>query len=79
LESYTAFDDGIEIWSDPDAVSPQGSEGMYRYVDGEERFLPGDWVGAAEVFDRSNSITIYDERPEQDVAPRYPRRSGREG
>ncbi|MDZ7731748.1 MAG: hypothetical protein U5R31_00345 [Acidimicrobiia bacterium] len=74
---YQGVDDGTEIWWDPDASGPDetGTEGtgMYRYVDGGERYLPGEWPEEdPDVFVEEGSVTIYDEPPEAEVAPDYP-------
>jgi hypothetical protein len=80
---YLAADDVTEIWWDPDAEGPQenGKEGkgMYRYVAMGKRYLPGE-LPATEpaVFDEADTVLVYDERPEADRPPEYPRRSGRE-
>lgn len=80
---YLAADDVTLIWWDPDEPDPRtdaGNVGMYRYVDGGARYLPGELGDATgEFFDPDGTIVVYDERPEGDRPPRYPRRSGREG
>jgi len=74
---YNGIDDAVEIWFDPDAVGPdergKDGKGMYRYVDGGKRYLPGTWpTGDPRVFDKSNSVAIYDQIPEADRPVDYP-------
>jgi hypothetical protein len=83
LPDYTAADDVTEIWWDPDALDPtETSEvrGMYRYTDAARRFGPGqiDQIEGT-LFDTEGTIIYFEERPEADRAPQYPRRSGRAG
>ena len=83
LPDYTAADDVTEIWWDPDAVDPtETSEvlGMYRYTDAARRFGPGE-IDQIEgtLFDPEGTIIYFEERPEGDRAPQYPRRAGRSG
>ena len=74
---WTAYDDVTEIWWDPreqgiDEVGNQGA-GMYRYVDGGKRYLPGEHLTTdPRVFDPNGSPSFYDERPEADRPPEYP-------
>jgi hypothetical protein len=78
-DDYTASDDVAEVWWDPDSVSSTGSVGNYRYTNGGARVLPGEWDGELEVFNPDTAVNYLNERPESDLAPRYPRRSGRAG
>lgn len=73
---YTQYDDVTEIWWDPAAVGPDevGNEGagLYRYVDGGVRYLPGEQPSSdPKVFVNEGTVTIYDERPESDRPPQY--------
>lgn len=66
---YQGIDDATEIWWNPDATGPDetGAEGngMYMYVDGGTRFLPGEWPeGTPDVFNEESAVAIYDELPE---------------
>ena len=66
-----------ELWWDPTATGPDelGNEGsgMYQYVDGGVRHLPGEWpAGAPEVFDPDGAVAIYEELPPGDVIGSYP-------
>jgi hypothetical protein len=71
---YLLFDDVTEVWWDttaqgPDELDNQGV-GMYRYVDGGRRYLPGGHPGSdPKAFDTAGSVTLYNERPAQDGKP----------
>ena len=83
LPDYTGADDVTEIWWDPDAIDPTELDevrGMYRYTDGARRFGPGE-IGElrGSLFDPEGTIIYFEERPEGDRPPQYPRRSGRSG
>jgi len=80
---YLAADDATEIWWDPQAVGPDESAnrnvaaGLYRYVDGGKRYLPGQWpAGDTKAFQTAGTTLIYPDRPPQDRFPEYPRRDG---
>ena len=74
-----AADDVTEIWWDATAAGPDESGrsgvGMYRYVDGGRRYLPGGQpTTEPAAFDRAATVTIYHEPPPSDRPPSYPRR-----
>lgn len=74
---YQGVDDATEVWWDPEAMGPDenGNDGlgMYRYVDGGERYLPGEWPETRPaVFQEEDSVTIYTERPADEAYPQYP-------
>ncbi len=74
---YNGPDDKGEIWWDAEATGPDelGREGrgMVRYVEGGKRYLPGDWAGSENrLFDESESVLLYDERPPGEEVPDYP-------
>jgi hypothetical protein len=74
---FTQNDDVTEIWWDPratgeDEVGNPGL-GMYRYVDGGNRYLPGKHPKTdPRVFDANKSPTFYDQRPANERPPDYP-------
>lgn len=74
---YTSFDDVTEIWWDPaasgeDEVGNRGA-GMYQYVDGGKRYLPGSMPKSdPKVFSRDGAVTIYDKPPPGEEQPDYP-------
>lgn len=65
---YSALDDQTEAWWNPDAtgvdeLGVQG-KGMWAYVDGGKRYLPGEWPKSApKVFDSAGAVTLYDTPP----------------
>jgi hypothetical protein len=75
---YNGIDDTVEIWYDPDATGPdeRGKEGtgMYRYVAGGKRYLPGQWPTTdPDVFNHDGSaIALYEKIPPGDQPPDYP-------
>ena len=71
-------DDMALIWFDPEATGEDetGNEGvgMYRYANGGERYTIGQLptsIEEAGLFDVENSVTVYDEVPEEDTTPDY--------
>jgi hypothetical protein len=75
---YNAYDDITLIWWDPQA---QGEDetgrrgiGLYRYMDGGKRYLPGTQPGGTlNAFDPEGTITgSYDDFPEGEAPPDYP-------
>lgn len=74
---YTAYDDVTEIWWDPaapgeDEVGNQGA-GLYRYVDGGVRYLPGTHpTSDPKAFVTEGTSTIYQTPPPGEEEPDYP-------
>jgi hypothetical protein len=71
-------DDMALIWFDPEVAGEDetGNEGvgMYRYANGGERYTLGNLPESVEdagLFDVENSVTVYDEVPEEDTTPDY--------
>ena len=71
-------DDMALIWFDPEVAGEDetGNEGvgMYRYANGGQRYTIGNLpasVDEAGLFDVENSVTVYDEVPEEDTTPDY--------
>jgi hypothetical protein len=74
---YIAFDDVTEVWWDPGANGEDElgnpGVGLYRYVDGGRRYLPGQHPASPpKAFDQAGTVTIYDTPPESDRWPEYP-------
>jgi hypothetical protein len=74
---YQGVDDATEIWWDAEATGPDElnneGAGMYRYVNGGERYLAGEWPDETpEVFTDDGTVTIIDEVPEEEQVPDYP-------
>lgn len=73
---WSPFDDATEVWWDgavrgPDETGADG-QGMYRYVDGGRRYLPGQWpTRPPKAFDPNGTVVIYEDTPESDRAPQY--------
>ena len=78
---YLGIDDATEIWwnriaSGPDELNHQG-KGMYEYVQGGKRYLPGQWPTVApEVFTTNGAVTIYETVPPSEQVPNYPSPAG---
>jgi hypothetical protein len=76
FDDYLANDDATEVWWDgtasgEDEVGNSGL-GLYRYVDGGRRYLPGQHPTTDPfVFARERTVTIYDEPPPSDRPPSY--------
>ena len=70
-------DDGTLIWWNPTAkgkteIGTDGT-GLYEYVDGGKRYLPGKWpTSDPGLFDPAKSLTIYQSIPPEYAAPTYP-------
>ena len=64
---YAALDDQTEIWWDAEATGKdelkKDGSGMWRYVDGGKRVLPGEWDADAEskLFEDEGSVIIYED------------------
>ena len=80
FKDYTAFDDVTEIWWDrtargEDEIGNDGV-GLYRYVAGGKRYIPGQWpTSAPNVFDKAGTVTIHQSYPSGETPPSYPRPS----
>ncbi|MGH8992582.1 MAG: hypothetical protein ACRDZ7_13830, partial [Acidimicrobiia bacterium] len=76
FDDYLANDDATEVWWDTTAAGEDevgnSGVGLYRYVDGGRRYLPGQHPGTDPfVFARDRTVTIYDEPPASDRPPSY--------
>ncbi len=75
---YNGIDDAVEIWYDPTATGPdergKDGTGMYRYVDGGKRYLPGHWpTEDPKVFTTDGSaVALYETIPSADQPADYP-------
>ena len=77
---YSGVDDATIIWWDPTAVGPdevrKEGPGMYQFVDGGKRYLPGEWPSESKLFDPDGAVAIYDVAPPGEEAPQYPSPAG---
>ena len=77
---YVGIDDATEIWWDPSASGPdeirKQGQGMYEFVDGGKRYLPGTWPTVDKTFDPTGAVTIYTTPPPGEAAPTYPSPAG---
>lgn len=77
---YAGIDDATLIWWDPEASGPdeirrQGT-GMYQYVDGGRRYLPGEWPSEDRLFDPEGAVALYEQAPPGEEPPDYPSPNG---
>lgn len=77
---YQGVDDATLIWWDPAATGPdeirKDGTGMYSFVDGGQRYLPGEWPSDSKLFDPEGAVTLYDTPPPGEAAPQYPSPAG---
>ncbi|MEX1105344.1 MAG: hypothetical protein WEB78_04035 [Ilumatobacteraceae bacterium] len=77
---YHGVDDGTLIWWDPDATGPdelrKDGPGMWQFVDGGARFLPGEWPTDSRLFDPTGAVTIYTTPPPGEEPNQYPSPAG---
>jgi hypothetical protein len=78
---YLGSDDATEIWWNPNAVGPDElnhpGKGLYEYVQGGKRYLPGQWPDVApDVFTTNGAVTIYGTLPSAERVPNYPSPAG---
>jgi type II secretory pathway pseudopilin PulG len=80
-DDYAGIDDATILWWDPTATGPdeiqRNGTGMYRYVDGGKRYLPGQWPDTdPPLFQMDGSVAIYTTPPPGEAAPTYPSPAG---
>lgn len=77
---YLGLDDATAFWWDPTAVGPdeirKEGTGMYQFVDGGKRYLPGEWPTEDKMFDPNGAVAIYDTPPAGEAPPSYPSPAG---
>ena len=77
---YHGIDDATLLWWDPAATGPdelrRDGQGMYQYVDGGLRYLPGEWGSEDRLFDPANAVDLYTERPPGEEPGTYPSPAG---
>ncbi len=77
---YNGVDDATLIWWDPAATGPdeirKEGTGMWTFVDGGKRYLPGEWPTDVKLFDPEGAVTIYETPPPSETPPDYPSPAG---
>ena len=73
---YAGVDDQTEVWWNAAALgqdeSGRDGTGMWAYVDGGTRYLPGEWpTSTKKLFDPKSAVTMYTEPPEGITIPDY--------
>ncbi len=74
---WNGVDNMTEVWWDakatgPDEIRKEGT-GMWRYVDGGKRYLPGKWTSDLKLFDPAGSVTLLKSAPKAETPPDYPK------
>ena len=80
VADYQGVDDATEFWWDSNAtgideIRREGT-GMYQYVDGGKRFLPGEWPTQDKLFNPAGAVAIYDTPPAGEERGDYPSPAG---
>jgi hypothetical protein len=80
VPDYQGVDDATAFWWDPTATGPdeirkQGT-GMYQYVDGGKRYLPGQWPTEDRLFNPDGAVAIYDTPPPGEERGDFPSPAG---
>lgn len=77
---YHGIDDATIIWWDPDVVGPdelrKEAPGMWQFVDGGTRYLPGEWPTEERLFDPEGAVNIYLTPPPGEEPKQYPSPAG---
>lgn len=77
---YSGVDDGTILWWDPTATGPdeirKDGTGMWTFVDGGQRYLPGEYPTEDKLFDPEGAVTIYETAPPGEEPPDYPSPAG---
>ena len=79
-DDYLGVDDATAIWWDPVATGPdeirKDGVGMYQYVDGGQRYLPGEWPATDKMFDPTGAVALYTSPPPGEAPGDYPSPAG---
>jgi hypothetical protein len=77
---YQGVDDATAFWWDPVATGPdeirKEGTGMYQYVDGGLRYLPGAWPSEDKLFNPDGAVAIYLTPPAGEERGDYPSPAG---
>ena len=80
VTDYQGVDDATVFWWDPVATGPdeirKDGTGMYQYVDGGTRYLPGEWPTEDRLFDPDGAVAIYETPPAGEERGDYPSPAG---
>jgi len=80
VPDYQGVDDATAIWWDAAATGPdeirRDGIGMYRYVDGGKRYLPGEWPTEDKLFNPDGAVDIYLTPPTGEEPGDYPSPTG---
>ena len=76
VPDYQGVDDATVFWWDAtatgiDEIRREGT-GMYQYVDGGLRYLPGEWPTEEKLFNLDGAVAIYDTPPPGEERGDYP-------
>ena len=79
-KDYLGVDDATEIWWDPAATGPdeirKEGVGMYQFVDGGKRYLPGLWPTIDKLFEPTGAVSLYTSPPPGEAPHVYPSPAG---
>jgi hypothetical protein len=78
---YGGTDDATEVWWNPSISGPdelgRTGKGLYEYVDGGKRYLPGQWpTEPTKAYKKSGAVAIYAKPPPSEQTPNYPSPAG---
>ncbi len=77
---FSGVDDATAIWWDPAATGPdeirKDGVGMYQFVDGGQRYLPGEWPSVDKMFDPAGAVALYTSPPPGEAPGSYPSPAG---
>lgn len=80
VPDYQGVDDATVFWYDPVATGPdeirKDGTGMYQYVDGGKRYLPGEWPTEDKLFQADGAVAIYATPPTGEEPGDYPSPAG---
>lgn len=80
VPDYQGVDDATAFWWDPaatglDEIRREGT-GMYQYVDGGKRYLPGQWPTEDKLFNPDGAVAMYETAPPGEERGDYPSPAG---
>ena len=77
---YNGVDDATVFWWDATATGPDENAregtGLMKFVDGGQRYMPGEWPTEEKLFVQDGAVAIYDVAPEAETPPSYPSPAG---